>query len=50
MERGYVNLKREKVIVREEAQTMEEMVNKLQDIVKDAKLIRGGDSRKIEEV
>ena len=50
MERGYVNLKREKVIVREQAQSLEEMVNKLQEIIKDAKQIRGGDSRKIEEV
>jgi hypothetical protein len=37
MERGYVNLKREKVIVREQAQSLEEMVNKLQEIIKDAK-------------
>lgn len=37
MEKGYVNLKREKGVVQEQAQCLEEIIGKVQDMLKYAK-------------
>jgi hypothetical protein len=50
MERGYVNLKREKSLIQEQVQALEEMQNKMSSYLKDAKQMRGNDGRKIDEI
>ena len=50
MERGYVNLKRERGLVIEQAQVLEQMIGKVNEIVRDARIIRGGDTRKMDEI
>jgi hypothetical protein len=50
MERGYVNLKRERGFVQEQAQILEEITVKMGEYVKDAKQIRNGDQRKLDEI
>ena len=50
MERGYVNLKREKSLIADQVNVIEEIQGKLAGYLKDYKQMRGGDGRKIEEI
>ncbi len=50
MERGYVNLKREKSLIQDQVGVIEEINLKMAGYLKDAKSMKGNDARKIEEV
>ena len=50
MERGYVNLKREKSLMQDQVGLVEEIQMKMTGYLKDAKQMRGNDGRKIEEI